>query len=620
MKQHILQPISLGPVTSKNRIEVAPAAPFLAGHDTSVTPEFYEYTMELARSGAGIVTIGVTNVEPGGSRTLSAGSPMYMSDLNDLAEGIKRHGALASIELVSSRYMMSPPDKTVASTSTEDVEAIIRSFADAAALCRAAGFDMVMIHGGHGNVPAMFYNKKFNRRTDRFGDRFRFGTELLSAIRDRAGGGLAVEYRISAEEMLPDMTTFEETLEYAKVIEPYIDILHVSRGLLEEDSLLPYINAPCYLPRALNLPFAREFKRALNIPVSVVGSFDLDIAERAIESGDVDMVAMIRTVLADTRCVEKARRGMDDDIRPCIRCNTCISRTHSQFLTVRCAVNARVGLETRLDARRAPQPRKVVIVGGGPAGLEAARACALKGHDAVLFEQSETLGGLLRPASRGPLKADLRAYLDWSVRSVADDKNITLRLGESADRDAVAAECPDAVVVAVGAKPILPAFTLSGTKSVVWAGDVEAGAETGDDVLIAGAGFTGLELALTLARRGKRVRVADMLPESEIGRGGSPINLICLRELLDAQGVEIICGARLEDMTLRGADIVYPDGTSSVLGCDTLVLSLGFRVDEAAAHAYDGMCAFVRAVGDAAGGGTVRNAVRTAFDSVMCVE
>ncbi|MDR1589643.1 MAG: FAD-dependent oxidoreductase [Oscillospiraceae bacterium] len=618
MKKHIFQPIRIGPVTSKNRIEVAPAAPFLAGHDTSVTPEFYEYTMELARSGAGIVTIGVTNVEPGGSRTLSAGSPMYMSDLNDLAEGIKRFGALASIELVSSRYMLSPPDKTVGATSTEDVEAIIRSFADAAAICRAAGFDMIMIHGGHGNVPAMFYNKKFNRRTDRFGDRFRFGAELLSAIRERTEGKLAVEYRISAEEMLPDMTSLDETLEYARSIEPLIDLLHVSRGLLEEDSLLPYINAPGYLPRAMNLPFAREFKRALNIPVSVVGGFDLDIAEKAVGSGDVDMVAMIRTVLADTRCVEKARRGLDAAIRPCIRCNTCISRTHSQFLTVRCAVNALVGVETRFDTRPARRERKVVIAGGGPAGLEAARACALKGHKAVLFERSDELGGLLRQASLGPLKTDLRAYLDWSVRSVSGDRNITLRLGESATCDAVAAERPDAIIVAVGAKPILPRLTLSGSGAVVWAGDAEAGAETGGDVLIAGAGFTGLELALELSRQGKRVRVVDMLPESEIGRGGSPINLICLRELLAAEGVEIICRTRLEDMTRDGARVVHADGTVETLSCDTLVLSLGFRPDEAAVRAFDGICADVRAVGDAAGGGTVRNAVRTAFDAVMC--
>ncbi|MDR1300078.1 MAG: FAD-dependent oxidoreductase, partial [Oscillospiraceae bacterium] len=400
----------------------------------------------------------------------------------------------------------------------------------------------------------------------------------------------------------------------------YIDMLHVSRGLLEEDSLLPYINAPGYLPRAMNLPFAREFKKALKIPVGVVGSFDLDLAEQAVGSGDVDMVAMIRTVLADTRCVDKARRGRDGDIRPCIRCNTCISRTHSQFLTVRCAVNALVGLETRFDTGPARAPRKVVVAGGGPAGLEAARACSLKGHSVVLFERADAPGGLLRQASCGPLKADLRAYLEWSARSVANDGSISLRLGADATYEAMAAERPDAVIVAVGAKPILPRFTLSGTDAVAWAGDVEAGAAVGGDVLIAGAGFTGLELALALARQGKRVRVIDMAPEEELGRGGSPINLICLRELLSEQGVEIICRTRLEDMAGDGAHIVMADGTRSTLKCDTLVLSLGFRADEAAVHAFDGVCPDIRVIGDAAGGGTVRNAVRTAFDAVMGIE
>ncbi len=162
-------------------------------------------------------------------------------------------------------------------------------------------------------MSAMFFKQEVQQETDRFGGSFErrcsFGVELLEAIREKTGGRLAVEYRISAEEMLPDMTSLEETLQYAKVIAPYIDLLHVSRGLLEVDDLLPYINAPVYLPRGLNLPFARKFKEALNIPVSVVGGFDLDLAEKAVADGVVDMVAMIRTVLADTDCVEKARRA-----------------------------------------------------------------------------------------------------------------------------------------------------------------------------------------------------------------------------------------------------------------------------------------------------------------------
>ena len=168
-KTAIFQPLKVGPITLKNRIEVAPAAPFLAGHDSSVTPEFFAYTCELARSGAGVVTIGVTGVEPSrpmGGRTLNLGNPAYISDLADMAEGIHRFGAAASIEMVHSRFMLSPPEKVVNETTTEEVEEVIRLFASAASLAQRAGFDMVLIHGGHGNVPSMFFNAKYNRRTD----------------------------------------------------------------------------------------------------------------------------------------------------------------------------------------------------------------------------------------------------------------------------------------------------------------------------------------------------------------------------------------------------------------------------------------------------------------------
>ena len=174
--------------------------------------------------------------------------------------------------------MLSDPYKVVNDTSTDEVWEIIRLFANGAKTAKAAGFDMVMIHGGHGNVPSMFFSRRYNRRKDMFGDRFRFGIELCRAVREATSGTVGIEYRISAEEVLEGYTTFEETLEYAKVIQDYIDLLHVSRGLLEVDSLLPVINAPVYLPRGMNIPFAREFKKALKIPVSVVGSMDLDMA------------------------------------------------------------------------------------------------------------------------------------------------------------------------------------------------------------------------------------------------------------------------------------------------------------------------------------------------------
>ena len=628
MKKAIFQPIKLGPVTVKNRIEVAPACPFLAGHDASVTKEFYDYTMSLAKSGAGIVTIGVTSVdarEPVGGRTLSLNSPLYMPDLADLSEGIHRYGAVASIELVHSKYMLSHPTMVVNETSTQEVENIIDQFASAALLAKNAGFDMIMIHGGHGNVPSMFFSKKYNHRTDRFGGSFngrcQFGIELLQAIRERTNSEIAVEYRISAEEVLPGTTTLHETLEYAKRIQDYIDILHVSRGLLEVDELLPVINAPVYLPKAMNLPFAREFKKQLHIPVSVVGSFDLDLAEQAVADGDVDMVSMIRTILADTDCVEKARRGEDDKIRPCIRCNTCISRTHSQFKTVRCAVNPVIGRETVFDLNhRADVSRKVVVVGGGPAGLEAARTCAKRGHTVTLFEKLDTLGGNFRLACAAGFKQEMKKYLDWSIADVMSRPEITLKMNTQATPEMVKKEKPDAVIVAVGANPIIPAFTASGTDKVVWVGDAESGrAPVGSTVVVAGAGFTGLEFALAMTREGKKVTVVDMLPLEKIGQGGSAINLIALKQLLQEAEVEFLCRRRIKDIDSRGVIVSDEDGNEQIIACDTAVLSLGFKPDSTYTDSFTDTAAAVYVVGDAQKVANVWQANTTAFDKAMMI-
>ena len=637
--KNIFRPVKIGPVNLKNRIEVAPAAPFLAGFDGSVTPDLYQHTVDLARSGAAVVTLGVSSVDRPvslGARVLSAGDFLYVSTLESMAEGIHSAGAAASIELVHSRYMLTPADIVANQLSTEEVEDIIRLFGEAAERCMAAGFDMVLIHGGHGNVPSMFYNPHINKRTDKYGGSFekrcRFGLELLDAVHAKTHGKIAVEYRISADEMREDMTTFDETLAYAERVQDGIDLLHVSRGLLEDPKLVPFVHAPSYLPKAPNLPFAREFKKALHIPVSVVNSFDLDLAEKAIGDGDVDMVAMMRTIMADTRCVKKAEAGCAEDIRPCVRCNTCIGRTHGQFIEVRCAVNPLIGRQAKCGFPvRSAEKKNILVVGGGPGGMEAARTASARGFKVTLAEKSDHLGGNLVLASAGDLKKELKSYLDWFVRTVEKDPDIDIVLNTEVTRDYAESLKPDAIIVAAGSDPVIPEFCGASAGSaenagkaaapdgkVIWIGDAEGkGSIEGERILIAGAGLTGLEYALEQLNHGKQITVIDMIPREEVGAGTNSINRSYLEQALLPK-IDLRCEVKLKDVTAEGAVIEDKDGTVSTIPCDKVVLSFGFRPKVRVYEELKGAAKDVIAIGDCtARGGNIMAAVHGAFDAVM---
>jgi 2,4-dienoyl-CoA reductase-like NADH-dependent reductase (Old Yellow Enzyme family)/thioredoxin reductase len=603
--KHIFKPLKIGRITVRNRIEAAPCVPFLAGMDGDVTRELIEWESSLAKGGAGIVTIGdtpiVNEMAAKVGHILNLGKDQSVGALNRLAEAIQRYGARASIELTyfDPGKQFSPSD-----LSGDDIKFIIESYARAAYRCLNAGLDMIMIHGAHGHLISQFLSSRKNRRTDAYGggfrNRARFATDVLQAIRDKVGDGLAIEYRISADELAPGGLTLSEQLEFVKSIQDKIDLIHVSVGNLFEPGVSHLMIQPTYVERGINVHYAERFKKELKIPVTALGSIDVVMAEKIIAENKADMVAMNRALIADPESVNKARQGKEDTIRPCVRCNNCIARTHRFFLPVRCAVNPLAGREAGFINLPPPaKKKKVIVIGGGPAGMQAARTAAGRGHTVTLYEKSDHLGGTLAAAAAAPFKEDMKHYLEWARRTTLSSPGVTVRLAVEATPLKIKEEKPDAVIIAVGATPFIPDIPGINGKNVVLAGDVANGrAKTGSRVIVAGAGLTGSETALYLAQQGKKVILIDMLTLEQIDANAPFVDTRYLRTMLQEQKVDIMTEAKLESITKSGAVITDKKGNKLDVPCDTVVLALGVRPCGEDAEKFKNTAPEIRVIGD----------------------
>jgi len=602
---HVFQPIAIGSMMIKNRIQFAPLVSNHAETVTgAVTHDLLAFVGTQARSGAGLVTIGSSPIDFDRARDfyscLSVTRDTDIPGLSLLADEVHRYGAKLSIELTHAGAISNfaypngpafapsviPGIHNPAATKEIDraeMQEVAQHWVDCIRRVKKAGFDMAMIHGAHMNLFASFLTPLLNHRTDEYGgspeNRMRFPLEVLEACKQEAGPDFHLELRISGDERVPGGVSLEERIAFLNAATPYIDLVVVSTGGFVFPETAAYMMAGYHFPHLLNVETAATIKKHVDLPVSVVGGITtIAEAEEVLAAGKADMVAMAKALIADQDLVTKAKLGRAGEIRPCLRCLEC-AYGGLTGIPLRCAVNPQAGREVKYrEIPPARRKKRVLVVGGGPAGMMAARTARERGHEVSLWEQSDRLGGRLYEASALPQKDTARAYVDWAVRTT-QACGATIVLGKKATPEAIAAEAPDAVIVAVGAEFTRPPIAGIDLPHVMTVSEADLGTRpTGRQVVVCGGGLSGSECALGLAMAGKKVTVVDILPEEELCQEAVDLVRVALFNLLKDHGVQRVQGT-VKTITPSAVALTLPDGIETQLPADTVVVAFGLRPD-----------------------------------------
>ncbi|MBQ6551930.1 MAG: FAD-dependent oxidoreductase [Lachnospiraceae bacterium] len=656
--QKLFTPVKVGSVTLKNRFAMAPMGCLgLSDAEGGWNQRGIDYYTERAKGGTGLIITGVTfsdqQVEPQNQAIIPVStynSVHFTRTSKEMTERVHAYGAKIFLQMsagfgrvtIPTNLGEFPPvapseiphrwlDKMCRALTKEEIRCIVKSMGDGAYNAYRAGFDGVQIHAVHeGYLMDQFAISMFNLRTDEYGgsleNRLRFAREVLDEIKSRCGKDFPVTLRFSVKSMIKDWRSgalpgeefeekgrdIEEGLEAAKLLAKYgYDALDTDVGTYDA---WWWNHPPMYQEKGLYRKYCKMVKEVVDVPVFCAGRMDNpDMALEAIETGVCDVIDLGRPLLADPDYVNKLRSGRTAEIRPCISCHEgCMGRI-AEYSLINCAVNPQAARERFTRYEPVYSKKKVLIVGGGVAGCEAARVLAIRGHEPVLYEKSGRLGGNLIPGGAPDFKEDDLALAAWYANEMTR-LNVEVHLNTEVDADFVRNSGFDAVIVATGSTP--KRFSLGDDDKVYTASEVLLKEkDPGDATVVVGGGLVGCELALDLAHHGKKVTIVEALPAIMAVNG--PLchsNKDMLAALIPFNGIETICSAKVKGYRDGVLSYELSDGGAHEIPCDSVILAVGYKEDNTLYHEVEFDVPEIYLLGDAKKVNNIMYAIWDAFE------